>query len=155
MCANTGTSSHNNNSHPYVRYCIGKLNHCCQYIQPTINLHNKAAIEKVYSFAHSRNEASAFICDKLLPPQLGSHSYFLINVLSQFLPVRSRCQVQWESLYRWKPSDTFQNNDNKLGAHPSHCDHAHWPWKKHKGKCCCTSHHALHMLYSSGTFTTV
>lgn len=28
----------------------------------------------------------------------------------------SRCQVQWEDLRCWMPSDTFQNNDNKLQA---------------------------------------
>lgn len=50
-----------------------------------------------------------------------SHSFFQTNVTQWSFdllshPLSSRCQVQWESLYCWMPSDTFQNNDNKLQA---------------------------------------
>ena len=102
-----------------------------------------------------------------------SHSFFQINVtqwdfhqpvspllslsLSLSLPhclslslsltrsLSSRCQVQWESLCCWMPSDTFQNNDNKLQARPSavyprssHCRHTHWPQHTH------TNNHHTH-----------
>lgn len=51
-----------------------------------------------------------------------SHSFLQMNVtqwgfdLLLSHPLSSRCQVQWESLCCWMPSNTFQNNDNKLQA---------------------------------------
>lgn len=65
-----------------------------------------------------------------VPPSL---SHCLVSSLSP------RCQVQWERLCCWMPSDTFQNNDNKLEARPSavYCRHtpltvAHTKWPKTK-----------------------
>lgn len=121
---------------------INSTANACQTIHLDLQLQSLRQTSK-YAFSFHHWKLKTFMSYFLNV----SHSFFQMNVtqwdfhqpvlpflsvsitLSVFLS--SRCQVQWESLCCWMPSDTFQNNDNKLHGssfsclypRSSHCRH--------------------------------